>query len=190
MMTVQLKRKKKTISKQLQEALDSIPSPDFEKLQPKVDRVFAIGRQEGLSDKEIGKLVRGKMKGHYGSATIWRVFEDYPEARQKQNHKKVFKMKTFDEGICSKCGKPYKDPEEEVWQFNAQEFKIQTVPKAPRQYLETATEHFYAESRKWKKKYEEALAKPKSKPKKIQGTMQDKTDLLSKAFAARREGTI
>jgi hypothetical protein len=105
-MTVQIKRKKKTISKQLQDALDAIPSPDFEKLQPKVDRVFTIGREEGFSDKQIGKLVRKKMKGQYGHDTIWRVFEDYPEARQKQNHKKVPKTRTFDEGICPKCGKP------------------------------------------------------------------------------------
>lgn len=188
-MTVQLKRKKKVISKQLQEALDSIPSPDFEKLQPKVDRVFAIGREEGFSDKEIGKEIRKKMKEHYSRKTIWKVFEEYPDARQK--HKSVTKGNTLKhDDICPKCGKPYKDPEEEVWQFNVEEFRIQTVPKAPRQYLEMATEHFYAESRKWKKKYEEVIAKPKSKPKKVQGTMQDKTDLLSKAFAARREGTI
>ena len=69
---------------------------------------------------------------------------------------------------------------------------IQRIVKAPRAYLETAIEHFYAESRKWKEKYEQTnkqkVVKPKPRPK--QGTMQDKTDLISKAFAARQEGTI
>ena len=166
-MTVQLKRKKKVISKQLQEAIDAIPSPDFEKLQPKVDRVFTIGREEGLKDKKIGKLVRDKMKEHYTSATIRRVFSQYPDAQYAKRGKPFSDiLSQNDVSNCPKCGKPYKDPEAEIWQFNIEEFRIQNVPKAPRGYLETATEHFYADSRKWKKKYEELEAKlNKSTPK-------------------------
>ncbi len=92
-MTVQLKRKKKVISKQLQDALDSIPSPDFEKLQQRVDRVFTIGRQEELSDKEIGKFVREKMRLHYSSFTIRHVFSEYPDA-QFAKRGKPFSAKT------------------------------------------------------------------------------------------------
>lgn len=98
-MTVQQirKKKKKPVSQTLQDALDAIPSPEFEKLQTKVDRVFEIGRAEGFTDKQIGKLVRMKMKEHYSQRTIQNVFEQYPDAKQKQIHRKVAKGATSDE---------------------------------------------------------------------------------------------
>jgi len=95
MMTVQIRRKKK-LSQAMQDALDAL-AIDFEKLQPKVDRVFTIGRGEGLSDKEIGKLVREKMKEHYTMRTVQNVFATYPDAKQQQIHKKAEKTSTFHE---------------------------------------------------------------------------------------------
>lgn len=188
MTVVQLKRKKKMISKQLQDALDAIPSPDFEKLQPRVDRVFTIGREEGLGDKEIGKLVRKKMKVHYSRRTVTNVFEKYPDAKyEKRGLVRERTSLTYEEDICPKCGKPVKDPEAEVWQFNVGEFKIQAVQKAPRTYLETATEHFYAESRKWKKKFEELEAKLNKQPnkKKPRNIQKEKSDAITNALSRR-----
>ena len=85
-MTIQLKRKKK-LSQAFQESLDGL-ALDIEKLQPRVDKVFEVGRAEGLNDKQIGKEIRKKMKGHYGRQTIWRVFENYPDAKQIEKRNK------------------------------------------------------------------------------------------------------
>jgi hypothetical protein len=190
-MTEQIQKKKRKtkpikVSERMQEALDAL-SLDFDKLQPRVDKVFTIGREDGMKDKVIGKVIRAKMKEHYSKSTFYNVIEKYPEARISYP-KKIPKNGIFpDASICPKCGKPYKDPEGEVWQFNVEEFRIQSVPKAPRQYLEMATEHFYAETRKWKKKYEEVLAKSKPKPKKVQGTAADKAKLLDDAMQFREK---
>lgn len=83
-------------SKQLEKALDAL-ALDFAKLQTKVDTVFTIGRKEDYSDREIGNMIRERMKDHYSAMTIWRVFEKYPDARQQQNHEKVNKKLTLDE---------------------------------------------------------------------------------------------
>lgn len=99
-------------SKSLEAALEAL-ALDFDKLQPKVDKVFEIGRAEGYPDKEIGSMIRQRMKEGYSAMSIWRVFENYPEARQKQNRKKVNKTLTSD-GKCPKCGKPLKGPEPEA----------------------------------------------------------------------------
>ena len=88
--------KVKKPSKNLEAALNAL-ALDFRKLQQKVDYVFAIGRKEDYNDKEIGKMIRERMKEHYSEWTIWKVFEKYPDAKQKQNHKKVEKNKTFDD---------------------------------------------------------------------------------------------
>jgi len=86
-------------SKQLETLLSQLHI-DFGKLQSKVDAVFEQARKEGFTDKEIGKWIREEMKEEYGSTTICRVFERYPEARQKQNHtKKVSQNETFEQGI-------------------------------------------------------------------------------------------
>lgn len=189
-MTDQIQKKKRKarpikVSQRMQEALDGL-SLDFDKLQPRVDKVFAIGREEGLKDKVIGKVIRAKMKEHYSQQTIQNVFENYPDAKQKQKHKKVKESVTFDDAsICPKCGKPFKDPEEEIWQFNVGEFRIQDVQKAPRTYLETGLEHFYAEARKWKAKYEQA-SKTRTKPKK--DINKEKTALLERGLAWREQG--
>ena len=109
-MTLQTKRKKKVLSPIFQEALDGL-TLDIEKLQPRVDRVFTVGRQEGMNDKEIGKEVRKKMKGQYGHDTIWRVFENYPEAKNPNMKRIGPKTRPIhEEGICPKCGKPVRDP--------------------------------------------------------------------------------
>lgn len=89
-------KKKSKISKKLQELLDSLAT-DFEKLQPKIDRIFEQGRKDGLKDMEIGLLIRQKMKVCYSANTITRVLPT--TARQKQNHVnrgKVTKMVTSD----------------------------------------------------------------------------------------------
>lgn len=197
-MTVQLKRKKKLISKQLQEAIDAIPSPDFEKLQPRVDRVFTIGREEGLKDKEIGKLIRQKMKGHYGHSTIWRIFENYPDAKQKKNRiyqKKYPKMGYSDEEhknedeetgadkyafyrdtIATK-NKLLKEKDEEINGLKKQHAK------------EIADKN--KEITALKKRIQELeikLNKPKMKKK--EGTMQDKTDLITRGLIAREQELI
>lgn len=83
-------------SKQLEKALDAL-ALDFAKLQTKVDAVFTIGRKEDYNDREIGNMIREKMKEHYSQSTIQRAFEKYPEAKQQQNHEKVVKKNTFDE---------------------------------------------------------------------------------------------
>ena len=56
-------------SKIVEKLLDA-RSPDFDKLQSKVDAVFEKGRQEGLSDMDIGSMVRTKLKNHYSDRTI------------------------------------------------------------------------------------------------------------------------
>lgn len=87
------KNKKGQPSKAFFDALDAIPAINFEKLQPKVDRVFEIGRKEGLTDKAIGKFIRWKMKEDYSRNGIWKVLKKYPDAIQK--HKKsVTKVNT------------------------------------------------------------------------------------------------
>ena len=86
-MTTVILERKKEISREFQEALNAL-SLGFEKLQPRIERVFTIGKAEGMNDKEIGKAIRKKLRGHYGHSTIWKVFKNHPDARQKQNHKK------------------------------------------------------------------------------------------------------
>lgn len=179
-MTVQLKRKKKVISKQLQEALDSIPSPDFEKLQQRVDNVFAVGRTEGLNDKEIGKLVRGKMKMHYSAMTIWRVFEKYPGAKQQQNHKKVNILLTFDEDDDKKETDKYQHYKQVIESKNKLLKQKDEEIKGLKQQL--------AQANKRIKELESKQNKPKPK-KKVQGTAADKAKLLDDAMQF-REGLI
>jgi hypothetical protein len=55
-MTVQQMKRKKKLSQAFQEALDGL-TLEIEKLQTRVDRVFTIGRAEGMNDKEIGKEI-------------------------------------------------------------------------------------------------------------------------------------
>lgn len=92
-MTTVILERKKEISREFQEALNAL-SLGFEKLQPRIERVFTIGKAEGMSDNEIGKAIRKKLRGHYGHTTIWKVFKNHPDARQKQNHKKRFYEKS------------------------------------------------------------------------------------------------
>lgn len=183
-MTVQLKRKKKVISKQLQEAIDSIPSPDFEKLQPKVDRVFAIGRDEGLSDKEIGKLVRGKMKEYYNRRTITRVFEEYPDAKQTPGGRKRDKMSHFDEDNKGN------DDEKETDKYQHYKQVIESKNKLLKQKDEEikGLKEQLAQANKRIKELESKQNKPKPK-KKVQGTAADKAKLLDDAMQF-REGLI
>jgi hypothetical protein len=168
-MTQQIEKKKKSkkeiqISPELENALNELLI-DFDKLQPKVDRVFEIGRLEGLNDKQIGKFVRKKMKEHYSIRTITNVFEEYPEAKQKQNHKKVETISTFDEE--EENGNDENEDRENTFNsadvvttnkdssFSIKDFRIEEIYEKDINYIITALEHFYAESRKWKTKYEE-----------------------------------
>lgn len=57
---------------------------DFTKLKTKVAKIFKIGRAEGWPDDQIGWYIRYYMKEHYSKVTIWRVFENYPEAIYKK----------------------------------------------------------------------------------------------------------
>ena len=184
-MTQQITKKKMKIPPELQEALEALEL-DFDKLQTKVDKVFDVGREKGYSDMQIGNLIREKMRGKYHKQTISRVFENYPDAKQKQN-KKVNKKPTFEQpDKCPKCGKPYKDPEDEIWQFRADQFKIEEIDKRPRKYNEDALEHWYAEARKWKAKYEALIAKNEKKQSTM-GSEEDKKNLLKKALKFREE---
>jgi ATP-dependent Lon protease len=94
-MTVQIEEKKKKPSEAFIEALAAL-GLDFDKLQPKVDKVFEIGRKDGLNDKEIGDHVRSTMKEHYSQSTIQRVLKVYPNAKQQghnnEHKKKLVKM--------------------------------------------------------------------------------------------------
>ena len=65
-MIVQLQKQRSKIVEKLLDAR----SQDFDKLQSKVDAVFEKGRQEGLSDMDIGSMVRTKLKNHYSDRTI------------------------------------------------------------------------------------------------------------------------
>ena len=65
-MIVQLQKQR---SKILEKLLDA-RSPDFDKLQSKVDAVFEKGRQEGLLDMDIGSMIRTELKNHYSDRTI------------------------------------------------------------------------------------------------------------------------
>ena len=84
-LTVLKSKKKRKLSAAFATALEALDL-DFAKLQPRVDRVFEIGHQDGMSDMQIGKEIRKKMKKHYSRMTIWQVFKKYPEARHKQDH--------------------------------------------------------------------------------------------------------
>jgi hypothetical protein len=83
---IQVKKKKK-ISKELQVALDNLLI-DFEKLQSKVDKVFDLGRKEGLDDMKIGSLVRKKMKEEYSQRTIQRVLPETAKRDYNMNKNK------------------------------------------------------------------------------------------------------
>lgn len=94
-MTVQQMKRKKKLSQAFQEALDGL-TLDIEKLQPRIDKVFTVGRTEGLNDKQIGKEIRKKMKGSYGRTTIWRVLEKYPDAKFEKRGSVSSKKKQTD----------------------------------------------------------------------------------------------
>lgn len=77
-------------SKTLTDLLDNL-APDFEKLQSKIDRIFQVGRQEGLKDMDIGNLVRERMEQHYSQATIRNVL---PESAKHTEKIREFALKT------------------------------------------------------------------------------------------------
>ncbi len=92
-------------SERLKEALKAL-HVDFEKLQPKVDRVFEIGRSEGFIDKEIGRFVRKEMDEHYNRRTITRVLESYPDAKNANMRREIGdKMSPNHICKCRKCGR-------------------------------------------------------------------------------------
>ena len=172
------KKKKKQISIELQNALNEL-LVDFEKLQPKVDRVFEIGKLEGLDDKEIGSMVRNKMKEHYSERTIRKVLPDTAKHSEK--------VRKF---AAKSSANEHEDEDEEkyentIWHFKAEEFNINDFATRNRGYLIDATEHFYTEARKWKAKYEE-LAKSK-KQNKEKGSDADKAALGEKLLKMQRE---
>lgn len=80
-------KKKKKLSKELQAALDNLLI-DFEKLQSKVDKVFDLGRKEGLDDMIIGNLVRRKMKEQFSQRTIQRVLPETAKRDYNMNENK------------------------------------------------------------------------------------------------------
>lgn len=198
-MTQQIHKKRRAkkdikISPELQNALDEL-SLDFEKLRPKVDRVFEIGRLDGLGDMQIGKLVRKKMKEHYSLDTITDVLRNYPEAIYKNN----VRPNAFDNqnvGVSPTNGDKKDDTEREnqgigtkdtepnaIFYFKAEDFNINEVTEKDRNYLIDALEHWYTEANKWKAKYEELAKSQGKKPKKTQGTIEDKMNLLKKGLA-------
>ena len=120
-MTMTILGRKKEISREFQEALNAL-SVSFEKLEPRIERVFTIGKAEGMSDKEIGKEIRKKLRRHYGHTTVWRIFKNHPDARQKQNHKKRYyeksktdkdKYRNYQEIIATK-NKLLKEKDEQI----------------------------------------------------------------------------
>ena len=140
-----------------------------------------------MKDKVIGKVIRAKMKEHYSSWTITHVFDEYPEAKQK-GHKKSVKTSNFpDASICPKCGKPFKI-QRKRWQFNVGEFRVQDVQEGSTYILETGLEHFYAEARKWKAKYEQSIAVKRTKEKPKKDINKEKTALLERGLAWREQG--
>jgi len=184
-MTQQIQKKKKKqleISPELQNALNEL-AVDFGKLQPKVDQVFEIGRLEGLGDMQIGKLVRKAMKEHYSSKTRTRVLEEYPEALYKNNAR----PNRFPKKNVDKMSTNQQEDEERyegtIYYFKADEFDINDIETKNRSYLITAVEHWYAEARKWKQKYDDL---PTTKPKTTKKITSEKAkiDLLKKGFGA------
>jgi excinuclease UvrABC ATPase subunit len=123
--------KVKRPSKALNEALEAL-ALDFDKLQSKVDKVFEIGRAEGYPDKEIGSMIREKMRDQYHRNTITNVFAKYPEAKSKTIPKKVTNNVTSD-GKCPKCGKPLNEPV----QSNTKDNEAISVTDKNRFYKET-----------------------------------------------------
>jgi hypothetical protein len=173
-MSVQIKKKRKP-SQALLELVEGL-APDFQKLQDKVDEVFRKGREEGFNDMQIGNLVRSRMKEHYSPATIRNVLPETAKHMEKRN-KYALKNTASD----------HEDEDEDstIWQFNAEEFSIQNLEQYDKVYLRTAVEHFYADSRKWKKKYED-LVKIKTKTAKkakSEDWESKKSNLLMKGLA-------
>jgi hypothetical protein len=75
---------------------------DFDKLQVKVDKIFEIGRNEGMTDMEIGKYVRRKMlEAGYSYTAIARVI---PQTAKQQGHKSLTKKKTLEKPESLKMG--------------------------------------------------------------------------------------
>jgi hypothetical protein len=58
-------------------------SADIQKLKPRVDAIFEEGRQCGLTDSEIGKDVRFRMKPYYSRQTIWEVLPSTAKAKPR-----------------------------------------------------------------------------------------------------------
>jgi hypothetical protein len=79
-------------SKILQRLLEAL-APDFNKLQDKVNAVFEQGRRDGLSDMEIGDLVRTQMKEHYSQSTIQRVLPKSARHSEKVREQGNFAVK-------------------------------------------------------------------------------------------------
>ncbi|MPZ06622.1 MAG: hypothetical protein GEU26_09440 [Nitrososphaeraceae archaeon] len=79
-MTVQIQKQKP--SKKLEQLLADL-APDFGKLKPKIDAVFEQGRKEGLTDMEIGSMIRTELRKHYSERTIQRIL---PETAKHTEH--------------------------------------------------------------------------------------------------------
>lgn len=80
-------------SDKLEAALNAL-GLDFGKLQPRVDRVFEIGRKEGYPDMMIGDMIRDAMKNDYSTSTIQRVL---PETAKREYHRNENKTVTSQE---------------------------------------------------------------------------------------------
>lgn len=99
------KKKKKTLEQQIPKEFREdckVFSIDFDKLQPKVDKVFDkwIGREnpktkQPYTEKTVAKWIRFMMKeAGYAFKTIWQVLkENHPDVIQQQNHKRFTKSK-------------------------------------------------------------------------------------------------
>jgi hypothetical protein len=86
-LTVQIQKQK--CSKELEKLIADL-APDLGKLQPKVTKIFAEGRKDGLTDHEIGFMVRTELKKHYSDRTIQRVL---PETAKYQEYASKHKNK-------------------------------------------------------------------------------------------------
>lgn len=130
-------------SEALKALLDGL-TPDFVKLQEKVDGIFAKGREEGFEDMVIGDWVRGKMKDHYTDRTITRVL---PETAKHMKHA----SKTKDEPDKMSGSETETDEDSPIiWQMKPEEYLLPDVETYDKSYLVKLVKYLDSEYTKQK----------------------------------------
>jgi hypothetical protein len=100
-LTQQIQKQK---SKKLEKLIANLV-PDFGKLETKVNAIFEQGRKESFGDKEIGDMIRSKMKEYHSDRAIRRVYHSNEEPYHNiKGRSTLFKSVVEDTAVqCSEC---------------------------------------------------------------------------------------